>query len=340
MELHKLKQKVITGFLPKLVELCGVKRGSWRSEKYVASIVACIGFPLKRIRRKRRNTELVEHQYDMAAGSYIADNYYRQKMRYSVVDGGIKKISSIENMQKIRMEMRQHLRGYEFENILEVGVGELTTIEDIYSEFGPDLACYGVDLSLNRLVHGLEEYRQRHTRTPTVAKANALNLPFPDNSFDLVITRHTLEQMPTIYQRALSEILRVARRHVILFEPSFSLGSVSQKLKMLNNDYVRGISKHLEQTSNVSLCKPFLMENSANPLNHTACYKIEKLHSDSHNGSESQIPFVCPETLVPLEKRDTYYFSNAGQRAYPIVCEVPVLDRAYSFKLTGSRNAT
>ena len=50
---------------------------------------------------------------------------------------------------------------------------------------------------------------------PTVAKANALKLPFPDDSFDVVITRHTLEQMPKVYQKALDEIFRVSKNHVI-----------------------------------------------------------------------------------------------------------------------------
>ena len=96
---------------------------------------------------------------------YLRDNYYQSTMRYSIVDSQVKKISSIDNMQEIRKEIRKVLTNYEFKSVLEVGVGELTTIEDIYKFFGPDIDCYGVDLSLNRIKHGLEEYKKRHDQS-------------------------------------------------------------------------------------------------------------------------------------------------------------------------------
>ena len=69
-------------------------------------------------------------------------------------------MASIDNMKEIRKEIREVLSKYEFSNILEVGVGELTTIEDIFQFFGPDIDCYGIDLSLNRIKHGLDEYKK------------------------------------------------------------------------------------------------------------------------------------------------------------------------------------
>jgi ubiquinone/menaquinone biosynthesis C-methylase UbiE/uncharacterized protein YbaR (Trm112 family) len=324
--------------IPRLTRLLGAVEGSWESEKYYTFIVACCGIPIKRLRRFRRSPALVESQYDKIAGAYIQDNYYSAKMRYAVVDGEVKKISSIDNMLNIRREMRQVLSELEFNNVLEVGVGELTTLEDVYSAFGPALDCYGVDLSLNRVVHGIREYSTKHDLLPNVAKANALKLPFADNSFDLVITRHTLEQMPTIYKEVIDEIARVSRHHIVFFEPSFTMGSLTQKLKMLNNDYVRGIFGHVSRLEGFVASKRVLMDNSANPLNHTACYRAVSKHPPKGSSTTGEVPFVCPITLSELKHKGNYLYSEAASRAYPIIEDVPVLDPAYSLTLTDCDN--
>ena len=50
-------------------------------------------------------------------------------------------------------------------------------------------------------------------------QGNALALPFPDRSFDLVFTVLALEQMQAIRDQALSEIARVTGRHAVFVEP-------------------------------------------------------------------------------------------------------------------------
>ena len=107
----------------------------------------------------------------------IKDNYYEGRIRYSVANSQIQKISSIDNMRLIRGEIKKIIEEFKFNSILEVGVGELTTLESIYSNFGPDIDCYGVDLSLNRIYHGLHEYKKHHDTLPNVVKANAVKLP-------------------------------------------------------------------------------------------------------------------------------------------------------------------
>lgn len=325
------KRRFVDIYLVNFVALLGAKKGSWKNKKYVAAIVACIAIPWKRINRFRRSPSIVEDQYDRVAGSYIQDNFYRDRIRFAVVDGAVAKISSIENMKKIRSEIRTILSDLEFETVLEVGVGELTTIGDIYAGFGPDIACYGIDLSLNRLLHGLKEFEKRHESRPIVAKANALKLPFPDDAFDLVITRHTLEQMPGIFEEAIDEIVRVSRRHIVLLEPSFELGSVAQKLKMLDRDYVRGIPRFLSRRRDITSKPAYLMQNSANPLNHTACYRLEKKSSVGHESHQDVVAFVCPKTKTPLRHCGDHYRNANGDRAYPIIDGVPILDVDHSF---------
>ena len=329
MSVSKFFKQII---IPLIVKVMGAKKGTWKSKKYTTLIISILSIPVKRLKGLRRTSKVVEMQYDEIAGAYIQDNYYSHKLRYSVVNGDIKEISSIDNMREIRLEIRDKLSECKFKTVLEVGVGELTTLEDIYQCFGPNIECFGVDLSLNRIRHGLEEFKKRHVKHPVVAKANATKLPFPDNSFDLVVTRHTLEQMPHIYQDALDEILRVSKNYVYLFEPSYELGSLTQKLKMLNNDYVRGIPAYLNKKSKITVHSPYLMKNSANPLNHTACYKISK--NNASTSKNKKIPLVCPITKSELEMMNNYFYSEKAKRAFPIFDGIPVLDEEYSIIIT------
>ena len=324
----KLGNFINNKLLPFFVALSGAKKGSWRAEKTFIFLQSLVMIPVKRIRGSRRNSRFVEKQYDELSGLYIRDNYYEGRLRYSVVDGDVKEISSIENAGMIRQEIKEILEQYKFKSILEVGVGELTSMENIYKNFGPDIDCYGIDLSLNRLHHGLAEYSKRHKSVPIVAKANAIKLPFPDDSFDLVYTRHTLEQMPLIYEQALDEIIRVSKKQIILFEPSFELGSLAQKVKMLNTDYVKGIPSYINANDTVQLDEMYLMKNSANPLNHTACYKLQLKNPCIRE--HSPVQFVCPQSKSPLLKKDGYYFSEGSSSAYPIIERIPVLDYDYS----------
>lgn len=321
--------------MPIILAVLRVKKGSWLEKKIHVFVSAIILIPLKRVRGIRRNRVSVEEDYDRIAGLYIKNNYYEGRERYSVVSGEVKKISSIENMKKIRLEINSILKEYKFKSILEVGVGELTSIEAIFSEFGPGIDCYGIDLSFNRVFHGLSEFRRRHEKIPKIAKADATKLPFPDNSFDLVYTRHALEQMPLVYQKALDEISRVAKNNVLLFEPSFELGSFTQKLKMINSDYVRGIPKYLNKMSGIELSEMFLMQNSANPLNHTTCFKIT-VNNESNNKrlSDGPIDFVCPVCHAMLEKRDGYLYCRESSLAFSVLEGVPNLDPTYSILIT------
>tara|TARA_A100001035_G_scaffold279268_1_gene280198 strand:- start:3686 stop:4687 length:1002 start_codon:yes stop_codon:yes gene_type:complete len=320
--------------IPSIIIFFGIKKSSWKHKKVNVFIQSAIMFPFKRVRGIRRTPYLVEKQYDDISGNYITDNYYSNKERFCVAHGKIQKKPITENMRLIRNEIRQVLREYEFNNILEIGAGELTTLEDIFNFKKSKIDCYGIDLSLNRLVHGVQEFKKRHNTIPYVAKANATELPFADNSFDLVITRHTLEQMPKIFKFSIDEIIRVSKKNIIFFEPSFELGSVTQKLKMLNSDYVRGIPKYLSTKKDLDVKDAYLMKNSANPLNHTACTEIKIKKSDDNNLNQRTIPFVCPISKEILQVHNDFLYATSSSIAYPIINGIPIIEPSNSFKLT------
>ena len=320
--------KIFNSFINFLLNLLLIKKNSWRREKYFYLFSSLILIPFNAFRGKKRLVHEVERQYDLISGSYISENYYKAKDRFCIANGKVEYLSSIENMKLIRKECNEVLKRFSFSSILEVGAGELTTLESIYSENDHITEMYGIDLSLNRLFYGLQEFKKRHELIPKVSKSNATELPFQDSSFDLVYSRHALEQMQDIFKTALSEMIRVSRKYIVLFEPSFEKGNLTQKLKMIRNNYFIGLDKFLKTRKDISILDSFLMKNSANPLNRTACYILKK--KDSNQILRKFRGFVCPATNDFLQKKNGYYYSKKSNLAYPIIGGVPILDLKHS----------
>ena len=104
---------------------------------------------------------------------------------------------------------------------------------------------------------------------------------------------------------------------------------------MINSDYVRGIPAFLKKKVDVHLNDVYLMKNSANPLNHTACFKINVDKNGENNKlTKKTIDFVCPFTRNNLVEKDGYLFSPKANRAFSIIEGIPNLDPEYSILLT------
>lgn len=93
-------------------------------------------------------------------------------------------------------------------SVLDVGCGDGKLSEVVKSSFNTELV--GLDFSFEPL---------RHTTFPVV-NGDASNLPFPDKSFDLVMTTDMLEHMPpALESQAWSELFRVGREYVLVAVP-------------------------------------------------------------------------------------------------------------------------
>lgn len=103
-------------------------------------------------------------------------------------------------------------------SVLEVGVGDRVFGDFIRNNTGVQYTS--VDIA--------EELR------PDVV-GSVLELPFPDNSFDVVCAFEVLEHLPfDQFDRALAELCRVARTHVVLSLPHFGpMLSFSAKIPFL-----------------------------------------------------------------------------------------------------------
>jgi ubiquinone/menaquinone biosynthesis C-methylase UbiE len=99
--------------------------------------------------------------------------------------------------------------------ILDVGCGKAFLLHD-FMEAVPGVEVAGIDISSYAIENAKEEVR------PFLQVGNATSLPFPDGSFDLVISLNTLHNLPCYdLDRALREIQRVGRKHRYIVVESY-----------------------------------------------------------------------------------------------------------------------
>ncbi len=102
-------------------------------------------------------------------------------------------------------------------SVLDAGCGE-GVISLLLAERG--IASTGVDLSLPNVERAQAEAEKRGVgNLASFVVGDAEHLPFPDKSFDIVISSHVLEHLPD-FDRGWQELCRVARRRIIVALPT------------------------------------------------------------------------------------------------------------------------
>ncbi|WP_115071214.1 class I SAM-dependent methyltransferase [Synechococcus sp. UW179B] len=99
--------------------------------------------------------------------------------------------------------------------ILDIGCGKGFLLYDFLKVI-PDAEIYGIDISDYAIRNCKPEIRER------LQVGNAINLPWEDNTFDLVISITTLHNLPAYdLDLALREMERVGKRHKYLCLESY-----------------------------------------------------------------------------------------------------------------------
>lgn len=119
-------------------------------------------------------------------------------------------------LPRVRRVLGQ-LRGLGASNQLDVGSGRGVFLWPLLDTF-PYLPITAIDQD-ERRAHDLEAVRLGGIDTLTAHRTDVTALSFPENSFDVVTMLEVLEHIPDS-TAALANVIRVARRFVILSVPS------------------------------------------------------------------------------------------------------------------------
>jgi len=204
--------------------------------------------------------------------------------------------------------------------LLDAGTGECTTLAPCLAEMihaPKDVAA--IDISLSRLLHArcfLQRFRCKNVK---LALAALDQLPFADNSIDVVLTVHAVEPNGGHEQRIITELLRITSRRLIMIEPCFEMGSESMRRRMLKLGYATGILQALAEIG----VKPSRLEKwgvDFNPDNEAALIIVDK-----GGRSTRAIAFSSPISHYPLIRSEGCLYSPSDGLAFPIISGIPCL---------------
>jgi SAM-dependent methyltransferase len=109
------------------------------------------------------------------------------------------------------------LRSVQPANLLDIGSGRGKFLWPLLDAF-PELPVTAIDTNPDR-VEVIDAVTRGGITRLTARQASATELPFADGTFDVVTLLEVLEHIPET-QKALAEVVRVARRNVLLSVPS------------------------------------------------------------------------------------------------------------------------
>lgn len=265
-----------------------------------------------KFKEDKNTSDIIEIAYDLQAGSYIdyVEKSLQKSQRYADEIGAI---------------LNEHLRIED--SLLDIGTGELTTLTLVLNKIDVTLsAIFAFDISWSRLKKGLEFYRRHNINLShhvNVFVADMKQIPLNDKSIDVVTSSHALEPNGSDLTLLLSELFRVTKRKLVLFEPSYELNSDEGKKRMDDLGYIKGIEDKVNELGG-RVVKIIPISNIDNPLNPTACYIIEPPYGIQSSGVNKTM-FCVPGTNLSLQKLNSFLESKETGLVFPVLEEIPVL---------------
>lgn len=252
------------------------------------------------------DSEIIQLSYDLQAGSYIKHAKENPEMT-----------------KRIGEEVYSVIQDLEGTSILEVGVGEARTLHSVLSAVDSNTfsEVFGIDISWSRVYVGLRYLEDSGFTNVQMSVGDLFSLPYLDSSIDIVYTFHSLEPNGGREKDALIELMRVAKKYVVLFEPDYDIADENGRARMLRMGYVKDLKLISEQLGyKVRLYKKFPYE--LNPLNPTSIIVLEK----TTDSTQLDVGiYRCPVTGYPLQYDEGCWISSEGLVAYPIVKGIPCL---------------
>lgn len=207
------------------------------------------------------------------------------------------------------------------ESILEAGVGEASTLAVVLTALGLDPeAAYGFDLSWSRVAMARNWLDSQSLPGVTLCTGSLLEMPFADQSVDVVYTAHAIEPNGGREEPILRELYRVARRWLVLLEPCYEMADEPARERMNSHGYCRELAQICRHLG-YEVVKHELFEPVINPLNPAAVTVIRKQEPPATPGHV----LACPRYKTPLWELGGMLFSPEALAVYPVLCGIPCL---------------
>ena len=273
-------------------------------------------------------SEMVRISYDLQAGSYV-EKYFKDP-------------ETEINRAKVYSKYLGELLKNEKSDVLEIGIGEGTSAVSIFKQLGrKGINLRGFDISLSRIAVAQSFFRENSVQV-SLACADACSIPLADNAMDLIYTIHCLEPNRGQEHAMLSEIYRVAKKYVVLFEPSNELANREAAKYIEKHKYVLDLVKTAKAIGFEVLDHQLLFSQSKGIGRVTACNTAalllkkvahtRKIKNETHEISEK--PWTCPKTKHELEDKGFCLICNHSGYIYPKISNIPILLKEHAVLMT------
>jgi len=217
-----------------------------------------------------------------------------------------------------------------FDSIMEVGVGEATTLGNLMGKMkSVPQKVMGFDISWSRLKFARNFLSDLGREDVSLFTANLFEIPLEDSSVDVVYTSHSIEPNGGREEDALRELFRITGKYLVLLEPSYELADEESRRRMEEYGYITKLHSTAQKLG-FKIVEHRLFDHSAKPLNPTGLIIIEKSSS-----STNQPDLRCPITRTDLIKHsDGLMYSKDSFLAYPVVEGIPCLLKENSILAT------
>jgi hypothetical protein len=252
------------------------------------------------------STTALLYAYDLQSGSYtrhMADPAF-QAQRAAIAS----RIAGV-------------LRDISCAGLLEAGVGEATTLKPVLEALGrADLPVAAFDISLSRLLYA-RKVLGAHAPAARLFAGELSQVPLLDGAVDTVFTFHALEPNRGRETAILRELLRVARRALVMVEPGYETAGPDAQARMDRLGYVRGLASTLRDLGFVpARHEPFGLD--VNPLNPAMLTVVVK---EGVAPSAVLGDFVSSVSGKRIVRRPDCLFCPEDGHAFPVIAGIPCL---------------
>lgn len=128
--------------------------------------------------------------------------------------------------------------GLDYNTVMEVGVGEATTLGNLIPKLKHGTNFFGFDISWSRIYVGKDYLKTKNVKAKLFL-GDLFNIPMKDSSVDVIYTSHSIEPNGGREKEAIIELYRVTKNYLILLEPTNNFATQEGIDRMKSNGYVQ-----------------------------------------------------------------------------------------------------